>query len=303
MTQSAPRRARVACALGVGVAVSLSFVSPARADESKRACVNASTEGQTLRQEDKLLEAREKLHLCANDPCPDLVKSHCTRWLSEIEAQIPSVIVRATDASGADVLDADVSVDGRLVKLGRPEILDPGEHTVTVTRATGDKREEKFLLVDGERARVLAIHFPAAPAAAPPAAGAPPSPPPANDGADEHGHGIPAGAWVIGALGVAGLGVAAGFYIQSSSDYNALTAPGACAPHCTDAQTQNLRTHVTIADISLGVGVAGIVGATIWAIVAVTRPHQSSHTASSSVPLFDVRPVAGGAVTSLAVRF
>ena len=36
---------------------------------------------------------------------------------------------------GADVLDAEVTIDGRATKLGRPETLDPGEHVVAVKRA------------------------------------------------------------------------------------------------------------------------------------------------------------------------
>ncbi len=178
--------------------------SSARADDAKRACVAASTDGQTLHKEDKLIEAREKFHICASDPCPDVVKSRCTRWLADLEPEIPTVIVRATDAAGADVLDADVTIDGRPIALGRPETLDPGGHSVLVKRANGDSKEDKFLLVDGEHARILTVHLPKhasdAAAAAPPAAAvaAPDAGATSETAQSGGGGGIPAGVWVLG---------------------------------------------------------------------------------------------------------
>ncbi len=307
------RIARTTSSLCIGFAASaltLSLASSAHADDAKRACVAASTDGQTFRQEDKLIEAREKFHVCANDPCPEVVKSRCTHWLSEIEAQIPSAIIRVTDVAGADVLDADVTIDGHPSKLGRPEALDPGEHVVVVTRG-GQTKDQKFLLVDGERARVLDVKLPkpAPPAGvpAPPPSGAPASPSPPADADDEdHGGTVPAGAWVVGGLGLVGLGAAAYFYVQATNDFNGLQAPNSCAPRCTDAQTEPLRTHVLIADISLGVGIAAVAGATIWAIVAVVNGGKSAAPKAAvldHVKGLDVHPVAGGAVSTFGLQF
>jgi hypothetical protein len=282
----------------------MSVASVAGADDAKRACVTASTDGQTLRKEDKLLEAREKFHACAEDPCPDVVKSRCTRWLSEIEAEIPSVIVRAKDAGGADVLDIDVTIDGRATQVGRQEPLDPGEHVVIVKRPGGQSKEERFLLVDGERARVLTVHLAdAAPdpsAASHPAASSSASAPAAGSSAPETAHGsvVPAGGWVLGAISLLALGSTALFYAEAASDFSGLQH--GCSPSCTDSDTQPFRTHLTIAYVSLGVGIAAAVGAVTWTLVS--QPSKPTK-AAAYVPVVNVLPIAGGALTTIGLSF
>jgi hypothetical protein len=291
-----PHRLRVA--LGIALAaLGLSAAPTAHADNAKRACVTASTDGQTLQKEDKLLEAREKLRICASDPCPSIVKTHCTRWLSDLEAQIPTGIVRARDAAGNDVLDAEVTIDGKPSALGRPEELEPGEHLVAAKRPSGVHAEKKFLLVDGEKGRLLTIDLPgsAAPAApgseASAASGATSSAPAAQ------GKSIPLGAWVLGGTGVLALGTSVVFALQTSNDFNTLKQ---CSPTCTEAQTAPGRTHASITDVSLGVGAAAVVGAIAWAILG--RSDASAKPASGQATV-DVKPIAGGAFGTVAVRF
>jgi len=281
------------------VAPSVLCATPARADDAKRACVAASTAGQTLRDDDKLLEARDRLHACADEACPDLVRAHCTRWLDELEAQIPSIIVRVKDTDGRDIFDAEVTIDGHPVKLGRAEALDPGEHVVSVARAGEGElhAEERLLLVDGERARVVAVQLPPLPSPAPPAA-APLEPPAAENTAHESARPVPTGAWVLGGVGLVGLGSFAYFFAQATSDLDTLKRT--CAPACTDADTSPARLRATIADVSLGVGLAALAGGVTWAILG--RSAGSSRVASSP-PLLDVGPVPGGAMTSVSLRF
>jgi hypothetical protein len=45
------------------------------------ACLNASSQGQTLRDGHKLIAAREQFQLCANASCPGVVQKDCTMWL------------------------------------------------------------------------------------------------------------------------------------------------------------------------------------------------------------------------------
>ena len=297
-------RARITFCIALSTSLAAPPLPIARADNAKRACVAASTEGQTLRKEDKLLEAREKLRICATDPCPSIVKTHCTRWLGELEAQIPSAIVRAKDAAGGDVLDAEVTIDGKPSALGRPETVDPGEHVVTVTRTGGARVEKKFLLVDGEKGRILTVELPAT--------GAPPATPSATssaaagaDGAGAtgeappvHGKHLPAGAWVLGGVGLVALGTSAFFAIQTSNDLTSLRQ--SCGHSCTDAQTSDGRTHALITDVSLGVGVATVVGAIAWAVFG--RSDGSTRPGSAAATV-EVRPVAGGALGTVGVRF
>jgi hypothetical protein len=264
------------------------------ADDAKRACVSAATEGQTLRQQDKLLEARDALRICAADPCPAVVRSHCATWLSEVDALIPTVIVRLQDEKGADILDARVSVDGRDWSIGRPEPIDPGEHVVQVAWARGDGQQERLLVVDGERSRVVAIRMtePIAPArhTATEQTATEPAPPPAS--------GIPWGAWVVGGLGIAALGASASFTVLAANNLDGLRH--SCSPNCTPADTLTGRTYAVLADVSLGVAAAAVAGAILWAVLP--RSSRASHSADLA-PRLEVDAVTGGAVIGIGAKY
>jgi hypothetical protein len=287
--------------VSVCVSVSVTFAAVAHAgnDDAKRVCVAASTDGQTLRKEDKLLAARDKFHVCAEDPCPEVVKSRCTRWLSETEAEIPSVIVRAQDGAGGDILDIQVTIDGHASQVGRQEALDPGEHVVAVKRASGQSKEERFLLVDGEHARILTIRL-IDPGTASPAASSPEPPPgeTSRSSLPEKGHAvIPAGGWILGAASLLALGSAAYFYAQAANDFSGLQH--GCSPNCVDSDTQPFRTHLTIAYVSLGVGLAAAAGAVTWTLLSL----PARHARSTYVPVLGVRPIAGGALTTIGLAY
>src|ERR1700753_253840 len=81
--------------------------------EDTQACVAASTQGQTDRDEGRLLAAREQLLMCAREACPSIVRKSCADWLSELSGRIPSVVVRVQEAGQRDVTDARVTLDGR----------------------------------------------------------------------------------------------------------------------------------------------------------------------------------------------
>jgi hypothetical protein len=276
--------------------VSATFAGEAMADDTKRACVDASTDAQTLRKADKLIEARDKLRFCASSACPEVVRSRCTRWLSDLDAEIPSVIVRAKDAAGSDIFEIDVMIDGRTNTAGRQEMLDPGEHIVVVKRPGGQSKEEKFLLVDGERARVLTVYL-GERAPARPAGGGPPEHG-ADDANEGHGGGIPAGTWVLGGLGLVAFGGAVFFYAQAASDLNQLRT--SCSPNCSSSQTQPVLVNADLSYVSIGLGVVALGGAIAWALL--DHPSKTSKSAVH-VPAFDVRPVAGGALTTLGFHF
>src|SRR5438552_19090580 len=88
----------------------LGVASPSLADE-KLACVNAADAAQRLRNANKLLEARANLQICARDVCPSIVRSDCTRWRAEVEASVPTVVLRAQDAHGQELTDVKVMLD------------------------------------------------------------------------------------------------------------------------------------------------------------------------------------------------
>jgi hypothetical protein len=264
-------------------------ISPARADDVKRECVDAATLGQTLRDAGKLLAAREQMLRCARDEC-SVVRPFCARWLNEIEGQIPSVVVRVLDPDGNDRTDAKATMDGRPLKLdGKPTLLDPGQHLLVIEAPNAVRKEQKVLLVDREKSRLLNIQIASA---RPPGESHPAAPTPRSQG------GIPTGVWILGGFGVAALGSGAYFGITARNELEHLK--NSCSPSCTDAQTKTGRTDALVADISFGVGAAAIVGALVWAIMSPSRESASQKTSFSGV---DVRPVAGGWFLSSSVRY
>jgi len=288
----AARAALVSCA----AALILSSSSDALAvDETVRVCIAASTSGQLLRKQGKLLASRDELIACARDACPAIVRSHCARWLSEVEAELPSIVVRAEDAQGNDAIGARLTIDGRPGKLdGQALRLDPGSHTVAIENDRGAKKEEHVLLVEGDVSRRVTVRFPAEPGAAGNAArasvskssgGGSPEPPVRTP------H-FPVGAWVLGGVGVASLGAATYFGLAASSQLSNLQKT--CSPNCSNSATQTGRTDALVFDITLGVGAAAVVGALVWGFAF---PSYSS--APSSAMRLEVRPLARGAFTAL----
>jgi hypothetical protein len=247
---------------------------PAHADDVKKECVDAATLGQTRRDEGKLLAARDQMVRCARDECT-VMKSFCARWLTEIEQQIPSVVVRVVDSDGVDRTDAKATVDGRSVKLdGKPTLLDPGEHLLVIEAPNAPRKAQKVLLVDREKSRLINVQLPSKKQGASSTAG--------DSG------GIPTGVWVLGGIGVAALGTGTYFGLQARSQLEHLKND--CSPDCTDAQTKPGRTDALLADVSFGIGAAAVVVAIMW---AAFTPQEKAPQKTGNATL-DVRPVAGG---------
>jgi hypothetical protein len=261
----------------------LSSTGRARASspaEAKRACVAASTEGQIARDEGRLLDAREQLLMCARDECPNVVKKSCGEWLADVEERIPSVVVRVVDAQGSDLTDATLTIDGEEVALdGRPVTLNPGQHDVQVRLPSGETSERKVLLAEKEKSRLINITGTAPVAELPPEDAAEPS-------EERPAFKVPTGAWVLGGVGILGLASFTYFGLSAKSELDDLEQPkpDGCSPDCTDDDTVAGRRSALIADISLGVGAASLVGAVTWTLVAWKRNKSASEKSVAFVP-------------------
>jgi len=89
-------------------------------DDSER-ILKASKPGEV-----DLFDARDKLRICAQPVCAEWMRDDCAKSLVALQERIPTVVVTAADASGHDVNDAQVLVDG-VVFSAR---IDPGQHEV-----------------------------------------------------------------------------------------------------------------------------------------------------------------------------
>lgn len=136
-------------------------------------CVSASTTAQQEQKNGSYLAAKRQLEVCASPQCPSVVQSDCTKWLAEVLASMPSLVVVAR-LDGVDQRQARVLLDGHLwlgELTGRPEDLEPGQHELTVTVGT-QTRFQKLLVNVGEKNRLVVFEFATAVTdVAPPATG------------------------------------------------------------------------------------------------------------------------------------
>ncbi len=268
-----------------------------RAAEPKEACIAASTDGQTFRAERRLLEARHKMLECAQPSCPEIVQAFCSRWLVEIEDQLPSLVVHVVDPGGAELSDAQLTIDGNRAKLdGRPVPTDPGTHQVFAETSTGERLSSEVSLAPGEKAKlvVLRVLRPvlSATALAPATASATTAyTTPYRTEERPPSRGVPAGAWILGGTAAVAFGTAA--YLI----YDAYHKLDVLAPACSESPTAPGRADVLAADVATGIGVAALGSAVAWALLArVDRP------VATRAAHFGVSPIAGGAFALLRVE-
>lgn len=253
---------------------------PAHADEGK-ACNATYESGLSLRAKGHLLGARKQFVACSRQTCPAVLSKECLRLAVAVATSIPTVVIDARDAHGDEVANVRVTIDGTQVASqlnGRSIQVDPGERHFRFKLEGGPSVARVVLVHEGEKERVVKVQFPGAPGKAPassaqkptaaqegstPGASKVPEQPPGHVR-----HGLPVGAWVLGAVGVAGLGGFTVFAVQGKSQQNQLDR---CAPHCQKKDVDAMRRNYLIGDISLGVGVVALAAATWVALSSGSR--------------------------------
>jgi hypothetical protein len=248
-------------------------------------CLTAADNAQDLRAANKLREARAALLVCAQKSCNAVVRSDCTRWLREVDEQTPSIVVRALDARGRDVVGVRVTIDDAPIELdGAPVQLDPGQHLVRAKARCGDTAEQKVLVALSEKARLFEVRFDVPleqDGTRIAEAGAKPKAPPEEkpEKPEEPKPAPPAGPsnvvpLVLTVIGVAALGSFGYFEYVGQSKYSELEDGCAKRPgKCTPEETSPVRAQFVGAGISLGVAAVALVAA---AIVHFTRKPSST---------------------------
>jgi hypothetical protein len=133
---------------------SLTVATVAQADD-KQACNDAYRQAQVLRNDHKLVEAREQLRVCAGGSCPGFIAKDCSDWLKADESKTPSVVLAAKNPAGADLFDVKVTMDGAPLssKLDGLAIdVDPGPHTFAFDAPEGHA-EQKIVVAEGAEVR------------------------------------------------------------------------------------------------------------------------------------------------------
>jgi hypothetical protein len=99
--------------------------------------------------------------------------------------------------------------------------------------------------------------------------------------------------WVLGGLGVVGIGTFAVLRVEAGRELDSLQE---CSPACDPAKSEPGRHLALGADISLGIGVAALAGAGVWALGSwLWHDRRSTQVACA--------PTRGGALATLTARY
>jgi hypothetical protein len=229
--------------------------APAARADAVHECGVSAERGQRLREKRSLKAAREEFIACAKERCPSAIRVDCAGWLADVQGRIPSIVVRATDQGGRDLMDVRVFVDGELLQQrldGKSFEVDPGERTLRFERGTDPPVAKKILVREGEHHRpvdiVLGEKKPEEPVRPPP------SPQTAS-------HETPVLPIILAGVGLVGIGGFAFFAGTGKSDLDDLRAT--CAPRCAQSDVDSAESKILIGNVSLGVGIVALAAAAI----------------------------------------
>lgn len=276
------RFARTSLAVSLVLAASLVLLTPsarAEAPVTPEACASAAEQAQVLREKRQLLSAREKFLFCAREACPKVVRDHCHHWLSEIDATVPSIVVRARDVGGHDRVHVRVSVDGSVVASvldGGAIRLDPGLHHLRYETDGVPALEEDLLIAQGERGRVVLVTFANAVGSAESRSGA--------DGSTSPASARSVTPWIVGGGGVAAIATFGVLQIVAQGEYSDLEDGCARTSSCTSSETDAVRTKFQLSAVALGIGVLALGTAAVLLLLAPPKGGVAS-ARSARLPL------------------
>jgi hypothetical protein len=261
--------------------------APAHADAS---CITAYEQTQTLRKDGKPLASRAQAAVCSRESCPALLTKDCTKWLAELDAVIPTVVLDPRTPAGALRADTRVKVDGAPLNEkieGKPVALEAGAHTFVFEADGAAPVERALVLKEGERNKKITVTL------------APASPSSAGSSADRP---VPIGVWIFGGATVVALGVSAVFAIDGLGKKSDLDT---CKPRCAASDVDAMSSSFTLADVALG---AGVMAGAAAVYLFLTRPTAESGAATTSgvarsrtVPF--AAPLPGGGTVGLSAVF
>lgn len=299
---------KISCA-GVGAVVLAIVAAPltARADDANNAsppanvCKDSYENAQSLMQpnqaESKLMPAREMLRTCMRSGCKDWMVADCSKWLSEVEARIPTVVFSAKNTVGRDLTDISVTresgevlttrLDGRIVEM------EPGQQVFVFVAPDGVRREKRVLVREGEKAQSIAATFDASgeeiaasrgPSGSDVAMGAAP-----RVGHESRPSSLTYVGYGMAGVGTIGLAIGTIFGITAISKKNEANcdATNACDPGPLDAA----RSAATVATIGVVAGAALLAGGV--ALVMLAPSASSSHARARTLQRLDARVSVG----------
>lgn len=247
--------------------------SAAHAAPRKNQCIAAAEQGQQLRSEGKLQEARKILAACTSSSCPTVVRRDCGHWVDEIDAAQPSVTVRLEE-DGLEVPDGKVILDGDPFPRGdgRATPLDPGTHRFVWSRDGGNV-EQEITIREGERNRVIVLRTGAG------SMHSRPEEPPAADKGKSSGPSFGPIPWIVGGTGLALVGAGGVLWGIGLNDRSNLQSSCAAAHACVKSDVEASHVKLEIGDVLFGVGLLAVATAVVL-FVFDTPPTKAPTTAT-----------------------
>lgn len=246
----------------------ISAAAAASASDSTQACLGAYEAGQRLRQAGDLVNAAGELRVCGGPACPVRMQGDCQRWLDAVERSTPMVIFRVRDARGEQLSNVTISIDGAAPRRldGRALSMNPGEHRVVFEHPGFQLLETPVFVTEGEKLEPRDVtleplvrfeHDSAL------------LPEPLEGESDalrplEPAPSISPWPLALGAIGVVG---GAGFVFFGVRAKSGETDLEGCSPDCSQAHVDDVKRDYLWSNVSLGVGLAGLVGAGLWLVL------------------------------------
>ena len=132
-----------------------------RQAKDPRACASAYKVAQEKEQGGQLRGARELYVTCATSKCGATLLHACTDRFVELDlVDMPTILPRVTDETGAARADVKVRLDGELLTShldGQPLPVDPGVHELSFNTDNGLVAIQKIMLAQGQRNRLITV--------------------------------------------------------------------------------------------------------------------------------------------------
>lgn len=251
MTSRLVSLAWLACGLAYGppAFAEEAGAAPGHSSEGVAECVEAHERAGMSRLDQRWEDARTAMNACASEACPLAIRADCARWLEELSAMLPTlIVVIERDDDGREPVR--LSLDGRELALSEPlqpiEVL-PGTHRLEVALPSYAPISQEISVRAGEKNRLVRVRFARERTALPPPA---PPAPPAREPAPPttRSRPVPTVTYLLAAGAVLAAGASGSLLAAALSRRD--TARERCAPGCYDGEREEVDRLLLGADLA-----------------------------------------------------